>query len=718
MKFHKRVPSFSFTSFSFNSHSNNNEQQSTTPPQSHSQPSSPSLPQFEVQPAPLSATVLPSNPSQSLAQQQLQQPPTEQPLRHTPRHGSITLLLSPDDPLRFIVQDSTPNRKRSGSLIEQSRSSPPLDHPDHLPGGRRRSSFAESFNQGLSTLASVDRGRISSANPLTQSSSHSASGRNNHFTRQRKRLSYLFNPLSYYASNSRSPSPANRSGALRLTHSAEPTESDRESNPDPSNLITPQIDLPSSSEDESDSNNSNSDRSSESEPEFSDSEAQTILANTNANASSITPIDYLQKSNQPIPFIDQAPNITSPPPLPISFAPTDPRSLSNPIIPLTKKSSTTSRHGSLRRRTSTPGPRQDLKLAVSRPIYQKNRCTITIEHGDWLEVAKKAERTRFYVVACDLSDESKYAIEWTIGTVLRQGDECLVIMIIETDSKCRRHLTLRRVLPRRRIGRRKSGTKKTDRRKPPCSSVKVFTALLERTGLHAKVTCQAIHGKNAKHMLVDCIDFLEPNLVIVGRRGITSSKGSLMGSVSHYLVQKSSVPVMVARRRLRTLPKVYKKKSGVVPTAEQQRQLNQARIEKSTTILAEPLVDNKRLSVVSEEADIIKLNLQDLRMTPEKPKQESNAAVDLDKGERNSQRETTDREKEALEEEPNPTQSQDEIVEQLSDDSQDVERHVVQKQKQFFQESLAQASLDRQEDSTLTSQPVSFLEPVDLVQEC
>jgi hypothetical protein len=130
----------------------------------------------------------------------------------------------------------------------------------------------------------------------------------------------------------------------------------------------------------------------------------------------------LQKSNQPIPFIDQAPNITSPPPLPISFAPTDPRSLSKAVIAPNRKTSTSSRAGSIRRRTSL-GPRQDLKLKVSRPIYQKNRCTITIEHGDWLEVAKKAERTRFYLVACDLSDESKYAIEWTIGTVLRQGDE-------------------------------------------------------------------------------------------------------------------------------------------------------------------------------------------------------------------------------------------------------------------------------------------------------
>jgi hypothetical protein len=253
---------------------------------------------------------------------------------------------------------------------------------------------------------------------------------------------------------------------LRSSNSIDHAESDRESNPDASNPISPQIDLPSSSEDESDSNNSNSDRSNDLEPEFSDTEAQTILANTNANASSITPIDFLQKSNQPIPFMDQAPNITSPPPLPISFAPTDPRSLSSSVIPLTQKSSITSRNGSVRRRTSTLGSRQDLKLTVSRPIYQKNRCTITIEHGDWLEVAKKAERTRFYLVACDLSDESKYAIEWTIGTVLRQGDEvghlsqvmhqqkitmhaieiilqsffvqCLVIMIIETDSKCMR----------------------------------------------------------------------------------------------------------------------------------------------------------------------------------------------------------------------------------------------------------------------------------------
>ncbi|KAI9599858.1 hypothetical protein KEM48_010253, partial [Puccinia striiformis f. sp. tritici PST-130] len=269
-----------------------------------------------------------------------------------------------------------------------------------------------------------------------------------------------------------------------------------------------------------------------------DTEAQTILANTHANASSITPIDYLQKSNQPIPFIDQAPNITSPPPIPISFASTDPRSLiiRSPST-IVRKTSISSRNGSLRRRTSSsiipPSKlkQQHLKLNVSRPIYQKNRCTITIEHGDFAKFSQDSERNRFYLVACDLSDESKYAIEWTIGPFL---DKCLIIMIIETDSK---------LDPEEGSGTAADRTAKIrnqkDRQEKATLLVREATALLERTGLNVKVTCQAIHGKNPKHMLIDCIDYLEPNLVIVGHG---------------------------ARRRLRTLPKVYKKKFGVVPS--------------------------------------------------------------------------------------------------------------------------------------------------------
>jgi len=45
------------------------------------------------------------------------------------------------------------------------------------------------------------------------------------------------------------------------------------------------------------------------------------------------------------------------------------------------------------------------------------------------------------------------------------------------------------------------------------------------------------------------IDFLNPTLTILGSRGRSALKGVLLGSFSNYLVTKSSVPVMVARRR-------------------------------------------------------------------------------------------------------------------------------------------------------------------------
>ncbi|WVO17257.1 hypothetical protein L204_104949 [Cryptococcus depauperatus] len=80
--------------------------------------------------------------------------------------------------------------------------------------------------------------------------------------------------------------------------------------------------------------------------------------------------------------------------------------------------------------------------------------------------------------------------------------------------------------------------------------VKQVTGLLQRTRLQITVTCQFVHAKNARHMLLDLIDFLEPTMAIVGSRGLGKLQGILLGSTSHYLVQKSSVPVMVARRRL------------------------------------------------------------------------------------------------------------------------------------------------------------------------
>ena len=44
-------------------------------------------------------------------------------------------------------------------------------------------------------------------------------------------------------------------------------------------------------------------------------------------------------------------------------------------------------------------------------------------------------RKRMYVIASDLSEESRYAVEWGIGTVLRDGDEMLIVTVVENEAR-------------------------------------------------------------------------------------------------------------------------------------------------------------------------------------------------------------------------------------------------------------------------------------------
>lgn len=43
-------------------------------------------------------------------------------------------------------------------------------------------------------------------------------------------------------------------------------------------------------------------------------------------------------------------------------------------------------------------------------------------------------RSRLYLVATDLSDEAVYALEWTIGTILRDGDTLLAIYAVDEET--------------------------------------------------------------------------------------------------------------------------------------------------------------------------------------------------------------------------------------------------------------------------------------------
>jgi nucleotide-binding universal stress UspA family protein len=213
----------------------------------------------------------------------------------------------------------------------------------------------------------------------------------------------------------------------------------------------------------------------------------------------------------------------------------------------------------VKRRTSKKG----LELVTSRPAYARDRCTINITQGDPDgTLDKSGKRMRRYVVLSDLSEESRYAVEWAVGTVARDGDELFLISVVEDEGK---------VDPKSWSSKDQQTKLKVQKERQTIASllVRQVTSLLSRTRLNVTVTCQALHAKNARYMLLDLIDFLEPTLVIVGSRGLGQLKGLayhsqiaklqnltltnnsiLLGSTSHYLVQKSSVPVMVARRRM------------------------------------------------------------------------------------------------------------------------------------------------------------------------
>ncbi|KAF7314180.1 Thimet oligopeptidase [Mycena kentingensis (nom. inval.)] len=198
-----------------------------------------------------------------------------------------------------------------------------------------------------------------------------------------------------------------------------------------------------------------------------------------------------------------------------------------------------------RRRKSTR--HEPLPLRTSRPVFQRDRCTITITQGD--PQAKLGDRKRKrYIVASDLSEESRYAVEWGIGTVIRDGDEMMIVNVMESESKVDPPIP-------NAADRATKLRSQQERQGLAYILCRQATGLLQRTKLNVTVVCQAWHAKNDRHMLLDIVDYHEPTMLIVGSRGLGQLKGILLGSTSHYLIEKCSVPVMVARRRLKRPPR-------------------------------------------------------------------------------------------------------------------------------------------------------------------
>ncbi|KAL5116401.1 hypothetical protein ACEQ8H_005749 [Pleosporales sp. CAS-2024a] len=248
---------------------------------------------------------------------------------------------------------------------------------------------------------------------------------------------------------------------------------------------------------------------------------------------------------------------------------------------------------------------QQLSLNIS-PIQsspEAHRCVRQVVRGDYTQFAEDAQkglrRQRVYLVSTDLSDEAAYALEWTIGTVLRDGDTLLAVYAVDEETGVTTTDASGAPISQGTTGRQESDhlkrtlsnhdglpTTRSDTSPSPLANSIMATEanvaamgkaekeryqacvevsdrcikLLRKTRLQVRAVVEVFHCKSPKHMITEVIDFLEPTLVILGSRGRNALKGVLLGSFSNYLVTKSSVPVMVARKRLRKHSK-YKRQN-------------------------------------------------------------------------------------------------------------------------------------------------------------
>lgn len=228
---------------------------------------------------------------------------------------------------------------------------------------------------------------------------------------------------------------------------------------------------------------------------------------------------------------------------------------------------------------------QKLQLS-STPILstpEVHRSLRILYRGEFNKIQREADeehrRLRKYLVATDLSDESTHALEWAIGTVLRDGDTLVAMYCM--DEEASGSVDASNMVPDEHKAMKeqavainaisKGGSIKSPYRTAspgpfkiqgssmspriraldasgsnnpsPAPSVRGrnrlqeerdravqditerVSKLLRKTQLQVRVIVEVIHCKNPKHLITEVIDILNPTLVILGSRGRSALKG-------------------------------------------------------------------------------------------------------------------------------------------------------------------------------------------------
>ncbi len=213
---------------------------------------------------------------------------------------------------------------------------------------------------------------------------------------------------------------------------------------------------------------------------------------------------------------------------------------------------------------------QKLSFALTQIISSPDspRTVQIITRGEYAKIVHEAEEDhgahpRKYLVASDLSDESTHALEWAIGTVLRDGDTLLAIYcmdeetsILSTDtqlipddpklmkeqaaaihnitSSSKTQVTAASqsrggetasISPSPAPSSRERSKAEEERYRAAQDITDRVTKLLRKTRLQVRVIVEVLHCKNPKHLITEVIDYVDPTLVILGSRGRSALKG-------------------------------------------------------------------------------------------------------------------------------------------------------------------------------------------------
>ena len=228
--------------------------------------------------------------------------------------------------------------------------------------------------------------------------------------------------------------------------------------------------------------------------------------------------------------------------------------------------------------------RMNVSLSPIDSTPESHRVIRTILRGEFAKMQQEADqglrRQRTYLVATDLSDEAAHALEWTIGTVLRDGDTLLAMYAVNEDTGTGKSgegdatTTAEDAGPKDAVdaGLTPASAKTLAALPSPLSATfrpstsasaspdtrhrskaeqeryhaaedisQRCVKLLRKTRLQVRVVIEVVHCKSPKHLITEVvssphllveqhlmprqIDFIDPTLVILGSRGRSALKG-------------------------------------------------------------------------------------------------------------------------------------------------------------------------------------------------